>query len=72
MDDIVKNQVKIYDFTGTLQDSHEFLDVLPFAVIGGSFTAEGGKLERKYPWGMVKADDPKHCDFTILAKVLLT
>ena len=49
--------------------------ILPFAVIGSTATVEtrdGRKVRgRKYPWGTVEIDNPDHCDFVVLRRLLL-
>lgn len=50
--------------------------VAPYAIIGSNtlFKNADGKLvrARKYRWGMVKIENPQHCDFIYLKEVLLS
>lgn len=73
LQDIRANNIQIYDFPIDNNDSNEeynnLKDSLPFA-IGGSYEVEQiDNIEyhvRKYPWGVFKIEDLKHCDFTLL------
>ena len=48
--------------------------LLPFAIVGSEEEIEiNGELvrARRYPWGIVEVDNPKHCDFSRLRGALL-
>lgn len=48
--------------------------LLPFAIVGSEEEIEvGGELvrARRYPWGIVEVDNPKHSDFGRLRSALL-
>jgi len=57
---------------------HSFLDgeeEPPYAVIGGNSVLEKGGRKgrgRIYPWGIVDIEDPTHCDFSLLRRLLLS
>lgn len=77
--DIKLNKIPVYDFTADSDDPEtnnevEFLkENLPFAVAGSYETEhiEGQIYHvRRYPWGVLKVENPDHCDFTSLRNVL--
>jgi len=57
---------------------HSFLEgeeEPPYAVIGGNSVLEKGGRNgrgRVYPWGVVDIEDPSHCDFSLLRRLLLS
>jgi cell division control protein 11 len=74
MEDIEYYGIPVYNFPydveeddeDTIQDNSELRALLPFAIVG-SQSVRG----RRYPWGVVEVDNPKHSDFTRLRGALL-
>ena len=75
MEDIEKNQIPIYDFASGEERDESDLEairsVVPFAVVGATLPHKDGKRGRRYSWGFVDCDDPRHCDLSSLQKILL-
>lgn len=81
MDQIIKNNLHIYNFPIYSDDDEAFIsqnntleDLLPFAIVGSeTFHEVNGKrvLGRKYPWGIVEVENPEHSDFLVVKNVLL-
>lgn len=83
MEDIEHYSIPVYNFPydveedddETIQDNSELRAMLPFALIGAAEEIEiDGELvrARRYPWGIVEIDNPKHSDFGRLRTALLT
>lgn len=82
MEDIDRYHIPIYCFPydpehddqETIQENTELRCMLPFSVIGAEdeYQVDGRSvLGRKYPWGIVEIENPRHCDFSKLSQVLL-
>lgn len=82
MEDIEHYNIPVYNFPydveeddeETVQDNSELRAMLPFSVIGADEEIEiNGELVRvrRYPWGVVEVDNPKHSDTMRLRNVLL-
>lgn len=82
MEDIDYYQIPIYNFPYdveeddelTIDENAELRSRLPFAIVGSeqTFDIDGQeKLARKYPWGYVEVENPKHSDFLLLRGALL-
>jgi cell division control protein 11 len=81
MDDINHFNIPIYRFPYTGNDDDKegkeqceaLREMLPFAIVGSNELYEEGDhivRARKYPWGMVKVEDPEISDFVPLRSVL--
>lgn len=78
MQDLMANQVKIYQFP---IDDDAVVEInagmnahLPFAVIGSSDMVKIGNKQvraRQYPWGIVVVDNETHSDFVKLREMLI-
>ena len=82
MEDIEHYSIPIYNFPydieeddeETIAENSELRGLLPFSIVGSEeeVTVDGVLLRaRRYPWGHVVVDDPKHCDFSKLRYALL-
>ncbi|KAG4411489.1 hypothetical protein IFR04_015377 [Cadophora malorum] len=82
MEDIEHYRIPIYDFPydeeeddeDTIEENAELRGLMPFAIVGSEDVTEvsGQKIRaRKYPWGIVEVDNPKHSDFLAVRSVLL-
>ncbi|KAK0123647.1 hypothetical protein ONS95_008660 [Cadophora gregata] len=82
MEDIQHYQIPIYDFPyndeeddeDTIEENAELRGLMPFAIVGSEDVVEvsGQKIRaRRYPWGIVEVDNPKHSDFLAVRSVLL-
>ncbi|PVH70721.1 Septin [Cadophora sp. DSE1049] len=82
MEDIEHYRIPIYDFPydeeeddeDTIEENAELRGLMPFAIVGSEDVVEvsGQKIRaRKYPWGIVEVDNPKHSDFLAVRSVLL-
>jgi cell division control protein 11 len=82
MQDIEHYAIPVYNFPydveedddETIQDNSELRAMMPFALVGMSEEIEmDGELvrARRYPWGTVEIDNPKHSDFGRLRSALL-
>ncbi|KAM0756180.1 Septin [Meredithblackwellia eburnea MCA 4105] len=82
MEDIEHYNIPVYNFPydveeddeETIADNSELRALLPFAIVGSEDEIEvGGELvrARRYPWGIVEVDNPKHSDFGRLRSALL-
>ncbi|KAL2075226.1 hypothetical protein VTL71DRAFT_169 [Oculimacula yallundae] len=82
MEDIEHYQIPIYDFPydeeeddeDTIEENAELRGLMPFALVGSEEVVEvsGQKIRaRRYPWGIVEVDNPKHSDFLAVRSVLL-
>ncbi|CZS94364.1 probable CDC11-septin [Rhynchosporium agropyri] len=82
MEDIEHYKIPIYDFPydeeeddeDTIEENAELRGLMPFALVGSEETVEvsGQKIRaRRYPWGIVEVDNPKHSDFLAVRSVLL-
>lgn len=82
MEDIEHYGIPVYNFPydveedddETIQDNSELRAMLPFAIVGSAEEVEmNGELVRirRYPWGVVEVDNPKHSDFGRLRSALL-
>lgn len=83
MEDIEHYNVPVYNFPydveeddeDTIADNSELRAMLPFAIIGSEEEIEvGGELvrARRYPWGIVEVENPRHSDFGRLRSALLS
>ncbi|XP_066932205.1 septin-1-like isoform X2 [Clytia hemisphaerica] len=83
LEEVHKNNIKIYDFPDCDEDEDEEFKLLtkelkaavPYAVIGSNTTIDirGKKVRgRQYPWGIVEIENPNHCDFIKLRTMLIT
>ena len=75
---LVKNNLRIFDFSSYLLDSRKADDrkessaILPLSIIGATFPHHTiGRRGRVYPWGFADSDDPEHCDLALLQRLLL-
>nr|GAT52490.1 predicted protein [Mycena chlorophos] len=73
-------QAPIYDDDDdeSVGESETIARAIPFAVIGADPTktirspSSGRRIRgRAYPWGVVDVDDPSHCDFILLRRMLV-
>lgn len=78
MQDLIANQVKIYQFPidddAVVEINAGMNSHVPFAVIGSSDMVKvGNKLvrARQYPWGVVVVDNEAHSDFVKLREMLI-
>ncbi|KAG4431916.1 hypothetical protein IFR05_012603 [Cadophora sp. M221] len=82
MEDIEHYRIPIYDFPydeeeddeDTIEENAELRGLMPFAIVGSEDVVEvsGQKIRaRRYPWGIVEVDNPKHSDFLAVRSVLL-
>ncbi|KAH6723815.1 Septin-domain-containing protein [Leptodontidium sp. 2 PMI_412] len=82
MEDIEHYRIPIYDFPydeeeddeDTIEENAELRGLMPFAIVGSEEVVEvsGQKIRaRRYPWGIVEVDNPKHSDFLAVRSVLL-
>jgi cell division control protein 11 len=82
MQDIEHYAIPVYNFPydveedddETIQDNSELRAMMPFALVGmGEEIEIDGELvrARRYPWGIVEIDNPKHSDFGRLRSALL-
>ncbi|KAH7418924.1 Septin-domain-containing protein [Cadophora sp. MPI-SDFR-AT-0126] len=82
MEDIEHYRIPIYDFPydeeeddeDTIEENAELRGLMPFAIVGSEDVVDvsGQKIRaRKYPWGIVEVDNPKHSDFLAVRSVLL-
>jgi cell division control protein 11 len=84
MEDIIKYNIPIFQFPYEDEDdmdiateNEDLRALLPFAIVSSeteSLTGGymGGKRRgRRYPWGFIEVDNPRHCDFSRLRNVLL-
>lgn len=82
MEDIEYYNIPVYNFPydveeddeETIQDNSELRAMLPFSIVGADEEIEiSGELVRvrRYPWGVVEIDNPKHSDFGRLRNALL-
>lgn len=82
MEDIEHYGIPVYNFPfdveeddeETIAENSDLRASLPFAIIGSEEESmvDGQMMRaRKYPWGLVFVDDPRHCDFSKLRGALL-
>ena len=81
LEQIEKNDINIYSFpqltneTSEERDDEDYVSRIPFAVVGSTMLFNVGNEKvvrgRKYPWGVVDADNLEHCDFVALRSLLL-
>ncbi|KAK7207308.1 septin spn3 [Myxozyma melibiosi] len=82
MEDIEYYKIPIYNFPYdveeddelTIDENAELRSKLPFAIVGSdrTYMVDGKEvLARKYPWGHVDVENPKHSDFIALRNALL-
>ena len=82
MEDIEYYNIPVYNFPydveeddeETIADNSELRALLPFAIVGSeeAIDVNGEMIRvRKYPWGVVEVDNPKHSDFGRLRSALL-
>ncbi|EPQ60898.1 Septin [Gloeophyllum trabeum ATCC 11539] len=83
MEDIEYYDIPIYNFPydveeddeETIQDNSELRSMLPFAIVGSEeeVDMDGQPVRaRIYPWGVAEVDNPKHSDFSVLRRALLS
>jgi septin 6/8/11 len=78
MQDLMQNQIKIYQFPidddAVVELNASMNTHMPFAVIGSSEMVKvGNKVvrARQYPWGIVVVDNESHSDFVKLREMLI-
>lgn len=79
MEDIVKNNINIYDFSSCFDDviesqNESIMDLVPFAIVSGTERKIIDQVEHKVrvvPHGVIEIDNPEHSDFMILRTCLL-
>jgi len=79
MEEIKKNDIKIYQFPmvdeeDEEEDTQDLQAQLPFAVVGSNTMLDinGKKMRgRMYPWGIAEVENPDHCDFISLRNLLI-
>ncbi|KAK5062468.1 hypothetical protein LTR84_004540 [Exophiala bonariae] len=82
MADIEHYKIPVYQFPDnleeddgdTIQENTELRSLLPFAIVGSEDTINvtGRRIPaRKYPWGVVEVDNPRHSDFLAIKTALL-
>lgn len=82
IEDIEHYGIPIYNFPydveeddeETVADNSELRSMMPFAIVGSEeeVMINGEAIRaRRYPWGIVEVDNPKHSDFTRLRSALL-
>jgi len=83
LDQVQEHKIKIYELPDCdsdededfKQQNSELKAAVPFAVIGSNTLVEvsGKKVRgRLYSWGIVDVDNPQHCDFGKLRKMLIS
>lgn len=59
----------------TIQENHEIISKIPFAVVGSDHivpSPDGRQVRgRVYPWGVIEVDNEQHCDFVKLRQMLV-
>jgi septin 7 len=59
----------------TIQENHEIISKIPFAVVGSDHivpSPDGRQVRgREYPWGVIEVDNEQHCDFVKLRQMLV-
>ncbi|KAJ7196725.1 Septin-domain-containing protein, partial [Mycena haematopus] len=59
----------------SILEAEEIARAIPFAVVGSNNfvrTRDGSMVRgRAYPWGVVEVDNPEHCDFGLLRRLLV-
>lgn len=59
----------------TIQENHEIISKIPFAVVGSDHVVpspDGRQVRgRVYPWGVIEVDNEQHCDFVKLRQMLV-
>ena len=81
LEQIDENDINIYTFpqltneTSGYRDDEDYTSRILFAVVGSTMLYKVGNEKvirgRKYPWGVVDADNLDHCDFVALRNLLL-
>lgn len=82
MEDIEHYGIPVYNFPydveeddeETIADNSELRTLMPFAIVGSEeeIVVNGEPIRaRRYPWGIVEIDNPKHSDFSRLRSALL-
>ncbi|KAK4689002.1 cell division control protein 11, partial [Tremellales sp. Uapishka_1] len=82
MEDIDHYNIPVYNFPydteeddeETISDNSELRALMPFAIVGSEeeIMINGQPVRgRRYPWGVVEVDNPKHSDFSRLRSALL-
>lgn len=83
MEDVEHYGIPVYNFPydveeddeETIADNSELRALMPFAIVGSEeeVVINGEPVRaRRYPWGIVEVDNPKHSDFTRLRSALLS
>ena len=81
MEDIEYYRIPVYSFPDIEEDDEETIEenallrrMMPFAIVSSEEVFEIGDRKvraRRYPWGMVEVDNPRHSDFLALRSALL-
>lgn len=81
MEDIEYHRIPVYSFPDIEEDDEETIEenallrrMMPFAIVSSEEVFEIGDRKvraRRYPWGMVEVDNPRHSDFLALRSALL-